>query len=294
MIGETLDPPVTGVFVGRCTLDIVVDGQLPELGAKVDVTGRWRGAGGPAANAAASFSLLGGRAVLLTQLGTGLVAAAARSELEHCGVQVLDVAPPGYETAVSLCWGHPDGRRTVASAVAPASPLAAGRPLPEAVGELRVDTIVYDKELPHLLAQLRDAFPDATTVYDAGRPSEQGRALLAHSGHVIAPNHDFYWSDEAAQQCSGAQLFAISRGPAPLAVHRPAVTGRVMTELPVPPVPAVDTTGAGDVLHGAYAFFLSRGQDPVRALGNAAAVAAASTTRWGPRAGVEDYRRGQR
>ena len=45
----------------------------------------------------------------------------------------------------------------------------------------------------------------------------------------------------------------------------------------------VDTLGAGDVLHGAFAHHLCRSDDPVQALTLAAEAATESCTRRGPR-----------
>ncbi|EPE7079388.1 sugar kinase [Cronobacter sakazakii] len=53
-------------------------------------------------------------------------------------------------------------------------------------------------------------------------------------------------------------------------------------------VEAVDTTGAGDVFHGALAVMLARGESPQEAVRFASAVAALKCTRPGGRAGIPD------
>ena len=52
------------------------------------------------------------------------------------------------------------------------------------------------------------------------------------------------------------------------------------------PVDAVDTTGAGDVFHGAYAFAIGGGLSVHDAMSFASAAAAAKCTRPGGRAGI--------
>ncbi|MEN0069624.1 MAG: PfkB family carbohydrate kinase, partial [Propionicimonas sp.] len=78
----------TGLFVGLTTLDVIqlVDG-LPAADAKTTARQSWLAAGGPAAVAAIAFAALGGRARLLTVIGDGAAAAAARADLAAAGVE---------------------------------------------------------------------------------------------------------------------------------------------------------------------------------------------------------------
>jgi sugar/nucleoside kinase (ribokinase family) len=57
---------------------------------------------------------------------------------------------------------------------------------------------------------------------------------------------------------------------------------------PAYPVSVVDTTGCGDVFHGAYAAALARGEDVPRAIRWASAAAAIKATRPGGQAGIPD------
>lgn len=58
--------------------------------------------------------------------------------------------------------------------------------------------------------------------------------------------------------------------------------------VPAYAVPAVDTTGAGDCFHGAYALALAEGQSPLDCVKFAAAAAAISVTAHGGRRGLPD------
>jgi sulfofructose kinase len=54
-------------------------------------------------------------------------------------------------------------------------------------------------------------------------------------------------------------------------------------------VGVVDTTGAGDVFHGAFSFGLSKGWEIHRIVEFASAVAAIKCTKLGGRAGIPSY-----
>ncbi|MCG8462152.1 MAG: PfkB family carbohydrate kinase, partial [Holophagales bacterium] len=72
---------------------------------------------------------------------------------------------------------------------------------------------------------------------------------------------------------------AITRGPKSI-LYR----GRgVEAEIEVPRVKAVDTSAAGDIFHGAYAFHLTRNAPPASALAQAAELASRACTVFGPR-----------
>ena len=58
--------------------------------------------------------------------------------------------------------------------------------------------------------------------------------------------------------------------------------------MPAFAVEVVDTTGAGDVFHGAFALALAEGRTEDHALRFAAAAAAVKCTRRGGRAGIPD------
>jgi sulfofructose kinase len=60
-------------------------------------------------------------------------------------------------------------------------------------------------------------------------------------------------------------------------------------ELPAFSVAVQDTTGAGDVFHGAYLAMLSRGMDTRQAALYAAATSAIKCTRVGGRAALPDF-----
>lgn len=90
--------------------------------------------------------------------------------------------------------------------------------------------------------------------------------------------------DHALTQAAGfgCRMVAVTRGSRTI-VWRDEL-GR--HEMPISAVPAVDTTAAGDVFHGAYAFAMGTNVGIEQALGFASAVAALKCTRHGGRAAI--------
>src|SRR5277367_153036 len=85
--------PPKGLFVGLATVDIsyTVD-EIPRRNQKISVAGQQIGAGGPSANAAATFAFLGGRAALVTAIGAHPLGAIARGDVERFSIALHDIA----------------------------------------------------------------------------------------------------------------------------------------------------------------------------------------------------------
>ncbi len=85
-------PAPLGVFVGLATLDVIHRvTRRPGPDEKVTALRQDIAAGGPAANAAVTYAALGGRARLVTALGTDRLAGVIGDELQTHRVEVVDV-----------------------------------------------------------------------------------------------------------------------------------------------------------------------------------------------------------
>jgi sugar/nucleoside kinase (ribokinase family) len=293
-----------GVFVGLCTLDVVhrVD-RVAGVDEKVTAHRQDIAAGGPAANAAVTFAALGGRAMLITSLGSDPLARLICAELAARGVRVVDVTPDAVDApAVSaIAVTESTGARSVTSIDATARSV---HPPDDLDGRLAgASVVLLDGHHPALALAAahvarRLAIP---VVVDAGRWKPVMADLLPTAGHVVC-SADFRWPDSATAQDSarairrvstsmspdsatagadrGGQVVAVTRGAQPVLWWQ----GRASGEVPVPAVRAVDTLGAGDAFHGAYAHLVTDGAltTPER-LAAAAHVAALRVSVVGPR-----------
>ncbi|MCA5892301.1 PfkB family carbohydrate kinase [Isoptericola sp. NEAU-Y5] len=275
--------------VGLTTLDVVhrATGR-PGPDEKVTATRQDVAAGGPAANAAVVAAALGAEAVLVSALGGGPVATAARADLAAHGVRVLDVVPAGedFPLAVSaVLVDDATAERSVVSAdaalaVAPAPAAGALDALPAP------DVVLFDGHRPEVaravLAHLAASGRRPLVVLDAGRWRPLFAELLpvadvaALSGVFTVPGHD----DPAAGALAlGARGVVVTHGPDPVEWFVDDRSGTVA----VPQVAAVDTLGAGDAFHGALAASLATGASLPDACTDAAAVASLRVAHVGPR-----------
>jgi len=298
-----------GVFVGLSTLDVVHRVQrVPGANEKVTAQRQDVAAGGPAANAAVVFAALGGDAVLITALGSDPLAGLISGELTSRGVRTIDVTPddpePPAVSAVAVT--ERSGERSVVSPDAGARSLPTPAELEDVAGDALMagaDVVLIDGHHPALaLAAARVASRRGVPVLvDAGRWKPVMAELLPMADQVIC-SADFRWPGTASPDDSAAVLRRLpstraAEGTAPSDEPAPrmvAVThggspiqwwqGEAFGSVPVPAVVAVDTLGAGDAMHGAYAFLRT---DPdlsvTDRLAGAATVAALRCSIVGPR-----------
>lgn len=260
-----MDRKPSGLFVGLATVDVIsrVE-ETPPRNGKVTAVRQDVSGGGPALNAAAVFAALGGRAVLAAPVGDGALAHLVHEDLAACGVELIDLAPPGFGPPVSAVTVHaPTGDRQVVS--------FDGTGYPDLVPPIHAagfDVLLLDGHGPAVArAAMRSAVETSVPiVLDAGRWRPVFAELLMYAAHAVC-SADFRPPDGAP--VAGPAVLAVSDGAGPIRYEVDGVVGTVE----VPAVPVTDTLGAGDVLHGAYAFAIARGDAPVDALRFAAAHA---------------------
>lgn len=283
-------------FVGLTTLDVVHRAAgRPGRDEKVTATRQDVAAGGPAANAAVTAAALGVRAVLVTALGSGPVATAARADLEAHGVEVHDVVAPDQDFPLAVSAVLVDdgtGERSVvsadaalASAPAPSRTVLDALPAPEVVLLDGHHPAIARAVVGHLGAL--EARP--RVLLDAGRWRPLFGELLpvadvaALSAAFSVPGH----GDAATGARElGAGAVVVTHGPGPVEWWDGHASGTVE----VPRVDARDTLGAGDAFHGALAAATARGAALPEACAEAARVASTRVAHVGPRAWLAELR----
>jgi len=277
------------LFAGRTTVDALywLD-ELPREDTKVFARAFRIAPGGPACNAAITHALSGGQATLLSAVGRGPWGALVRAELERHGIELIDLAAgTEYETPLTTVLASAaTASRTIVNPPVVACEMSV---LPgewnagwgEAPRLALTDGFYLRETLP-LLRGLRER--GAPLVFDGGswKPGTEELAPLltaaicserfALPGAVADAEATLAWFAE-----QGAPYAAVTRGPRPiLGLER----GRRF-EIAIEQVNAVDTLGAGDVLHGAFCGFYAETAEFEDSLRKAAEVASRSCLRLG-------------
>lgn len=278
-----------GVFVGLSTIDLLhtVD-AFPSPNSKAVAHAQDLFVGGPATNAAIAFSHLGGKATLAAAVGRNQLAAIIKDDLQRNSIELIDLTPDTDELpAISSVWVDRHGRRSVVSvntrnlATVP----------PGFSPELPADTRILQVDghsMQACQAWARMARSRGIPVVLDGGSWKEGTDDLLESIDMAICSADFMppgctSHDQLIQylQVHKVKHIAITRGGDPIRF----VSGSSSGAIPVPQIEVVDTSGAGDILHGAFCFYAASGLDFVEALRQAALVASQScrypgTRRW--------------
>jgi sulfofructose kinase len=263
--------------------------ELPLRGFKVNADHFEEIAGGNALNAAIGIVRLGGRASLAGPMGDVRETSSRYifDRMAHEGIDTRHlVHMPNLVTPISSIMIDPSGERTIVTFRDPALWKVK---LPAADVLLKdCAAILTENRCAEFCTDLcaearRRGIP---VVVDVDRAMSLREGLLSASSHLI-------FSSEALQATAGvdddaaalkkiakltSSFLAGTRGPRGTIWLDPRGEFR---ETPAFPVHTVDTLGAGDIFHGAFALAITEGQDVPSALRFASAAAALKCTRFG-------------
>src|SRR5262245_43803261 len=260
--------------------------RFPQPGEKVQASTLIATPGGCAANAAIAVARLGGIARFTGPVGTDDASARFLDGLTRTGVDARGVERvEGGSISVSGIFIDATGEKLVATRRGEL--LAQARPRDAAALVADVDIVMADNRFPNFVQPILHAAVDRgiPAVLDVDMATTAHDPLFAIATHVI-------FSSEALRATTGVVdlgaalkvitnaapgFLAVTNGPeAILWLEQGEVRG-----LAAFPVEAVDTLGAGDTFHGAFALALAEGHDLLPAMRFAAAAAALKCTRFG-------------
>lgn len=283
-------PPVKnyhGLFVGLVTLDLVyLATSAPSNNQKIVASNYTVAAGGPATNAAATFSYLGNQATLLGIVGSNPITGLIKADLDSCGVAIADLDPYQLQPppVSSIIVTQSTGERAVVSINA-AKTQVTSNSIPADILQ-DIDIVLIDGHqmiVGSALAQQALAH-NIPVVIDAGSWKPGFETVLPFVDYAIC-SANFYppgcntTSEVFAYLCAaGISHIAITHGEHPIRCLCEGTT----SVLEVPQINAVDTLGAGDIFHGAFCDRILR-SNFTDALISAANVAAYSCQFFGTR-----------
>ncbi|WP_067898893.1 PfkB family carbohydrate kinase [Nocardia vaccinii] len=277
----------TAVFVGLSTLDIAYSvPRYPDEDSKTRAQDQFLGAGGPAANAAVAYAALSGRTpALVTALGEHQLAQLIRHDLDEFGVATIDATPGARHRppVSSIVVATETGTRTVVSL--DGSQIAASFDPTHAGPVNDASVVLIDGHYPELAFGFATAARTRglTVILDAGRWRDIHAELLPLVDIAIC-SADFAPPDRTGDlfdhlHGQGVRCAAVTRGGEAITYSMPGERGAIE----VPSVSAIDTLGAGDILHGAFCHYHVAGQSFPQALRSAAAIAGLSCAYLGTR-----------
>ena len=285
--------------VGTAAYDLFfpLEGRLEE-NRKYEVPSIHESGGGPAANAAYLLSGWGVPAALACVLGDDPFGSRILGEFREVGTDLrLTEVRHGASTPLSVILVNTaTGSRTLVNRLAPAEPLRFGPEALEVLAGLRPSVLLFDGHQPEASLQALSLLPGARSILDAGS-RRRGTELLAPRVEFLVPSETFARamtgeqdldSDGGRRRCLRA-LASLGGGEVAVTLGERGVLYLQNGEarhLPAFPVRAVDTTGAGDIFHGAFAYAVLQGWRLAETVRFAAMAAALSVTKPGGRASI--------
>jgi len=262
---------------------------IPARGSKENASHFEEICGGNALNAAIGIVRLGGRASICGPMGDARETT-SRYIFEQMAREAIDtghlVHMPGLVTPISAIMIDPSGERTIVTFRDP---------------ELWKVTLSPSETLLHdcaaILTESRCAAFCTDLCAEACRRGipvivDVDRAMSLREGLLTASTH-LIFSSEPLQETAGvaddgAALRKIARLTSSFLAGTRGPRGTIwldeqgqLQETPAVPVHTVDTLGAGDVFHGAFALAITENQDLRQALRFASTAAALKCTRFG-------------
>lgn len=268
-------PSPVGIFVGMTNMDYVYyTDTYPEPNTKIRTEEYQRYIGGPAANAAITYALLGGNAMLFTCLGNSTEAILLKNELGEYGVNVVDCATDDAMPNISTIVIDKNGNRTIFSGQTVYRHTEGmdryGLPINAAFA-------LFDLNQQEIALTMLNKMP-CEIVLDAGSWKPNADEFLKRAAVVISSEKFVNPQGNNAldmSECTHA-LTAVTRGEKSILTK----TGSIN----VPKVECIDSLAAGDIFHGAfcYGYYIEKMQFDA-ALAWAASIASESVRYVGPR-----------
>ncbi len=291
-----------GLFVGLVTLDLAyLTTGPPSHNQKVVASDYAVAAGGPATNAAVTFSYLGNQATLLGVVGADPINNLIRADLESYSVlnhrsarlRLMDLDPTCSEPppVSSIIVTEGTGERAIVSLNAVRTQVGKESIRPDVLQG--IDILLMDGHQMAVGQEIAKLVKsnNIPVVVDGGSWKPGFERVLPSVDYAVC-SANFYppgcqSSDEVIAYLSklGVQHIAITHGQKPIQYTSAESTGW----LEVPQIGVIDTTAAGDIFHGAFCHYILQ-EDFAVALAQAANLASYSCQFFGTRRWLENHK----
>lgn len=279
------------LFIGLITLDLIyLADSPPQNNQKLVASDYTVAAGGPATNAAVTFSYLGNQATVLGVLGSHPMTQLIKGDLTKYNVAIADLAPH-INTAPpvsSIIVTQATGERAVISINAVKTPADVGAIPPDILNN--IDIVLIDGHqmaVGYAIAKMAKAH-HIPVVIDGGSWKSGFEQVLPLVDYAIcsANFHPPHCHSEAEVfaylQALEIPHITITHGEQPITYSSQGQSGTIA----VPAIEPVDTLGAGDIIHGAFCHYILQA-DFTQALKQSAKIAAEACKYFGTRRWME-------
>jgi len=278
----------TGLFIGISTLDcIYLTEKMPKENQKIVALDQTISGGGPATNAAVTFSYLGNKSNLLTTIGNNPIGSLIKGDLANYSLKLIDLTPERKETpAVSaIVVTKATGNRAVIS-INTTKFKATIEQIPQNILQ-GIDIILIDGHQMTISQEIARLAREQNipVAIDGGSWKKDFDKVLPYVDYAVC-SADFY-----PPNCSDReQVFhylkkfnipniAITNGDKAIEYLSRGERGKIAIESLEN---VVDTLGAGDIFHGAFCYYILQ-HNFKQALTEAAKIASKSCQFFGTR-----------
>lgn len=287
--------------IGHAAYDVILPlDHYPVEDRKYALKQKRECGGGPAANAAFLLAKWGSDSMFMGQLGDDFYGRTVMKELEGTGVDLslLQINPSCPTPYSVILVNTQSSSRTILNVRQPPQPLNS---IARLNAELSPQVLLMDGHEPEASLKALELFPHAVSILDAGSVKEGTLCLASQVDYLIASESfaleycQIYSlnSENAASSCLqklqklqqlGKRQIVITMGGQGLLYWSEGKPKRMSAY----PVNALDTTGAGDVFHGAFAYGVLKGFNLLDNLHFSSAAAALSVQSLGGRLSIPE------
>lgn len=286
------------LVIGRSCLDIIaVVNQFPLENQKLPLEFRLTEGGGQGGTASCCISRLGGKVAYVGKLGDDAEGRLCLKRLDNFGVttEFVEIVQGGRTPVAYVFITAGSGARSIIYERNTLPKIVINSTLEELARQ--TDVVLLDPEVTYLGGQLKkQAGSRIRVIYDCERWRD-GIEDIMNTADYFMPSSEFLAAAEL--QFDGIsfnhQIIKLNSMVAGklIVTHGEKgayyISGNTLYHVPVPDVIAVDTVGAGDNFHAAFALALTRGFDLHRSVKFSVAVASLSCRKYGGRTGVPTW-----
>jgi sugar/nucleoside kinase (ribokinase family) len=287
-----------GLFVGLITLDLIYLADLPPQNNQKLVADDYTvAAGGPATNAAITFSYLGNQASVLGVLGSHPMTQLIHSDFVNYQVKIIDLESTSQNLppVSSIIVTKSTGERAVISINAvktKANPATIPNDILEDINIVLIDG--HQIEVGYHIAQIAKT-RNIPVVIDGGSWKLGFEKILPFVDYAICSTNFHPPNCRTAQDTFaylnqvGIPHIAITHGEKPIEYMITTSEGQEISTIDVTNIQAVDTLGAGDIFHGAFCHYI-KSENFALSLAASAKIAGYSCQYFGTRRWMESFR----